>query len=912
MVNFIKAFLLTAALWLVACSSFDDGEERALERYDEFGVRFSPTEVQGSVQYLPSMTPEYFRIVTVDRKLNPRDSFELYPVDVYKFIHDNRDYEYPYLKIVTVFPAEGEQKQMEFVQYMRLSRAGNFSKLNQNFYAALASKRIETLVQKEDYDFDDAVDTAFAELGRVFGVDLSDVYGKKYDLAPFVYCRHEISDSVFYHDFIEFRDSFAKSGSIDSSIIVRAADAWLSTFEQVYEKGYLRFKSGSRDKDYDDENYSYKFFSGAYGIGFPRCDTCYSEILNKKSAYYGRKFICEYDGSNWNNTFFRLPSLLEDTLGLCKVKAVSIVEHNGMYYLCKNKEFAWKTESNRDTILTYKYGACGGYYTRDHAFYLKDSLFFCECDSKNKCAWTNKYANTVFHEGDSLYAEVLHAKALDQFGECKDDGNKKQLDSVFVQCSFGRWAQIDSLMYYLGGCTKTNQVGKHLGVYYSCKDYWAGSDSPVWREVYPPVYYNDTCDSRYQNHTVKYDGAYFICEADYCVDEDGFVKSGCWGIGHWRTIEDDEMIPPMIDNVPCNRDRINEKVAYGDEFYICRDGRWYSVGADSVMAPEKDGLFCTDSLYGLVKRYNGDYYVCESVKTWRKMSALEAGPYEYRDSLGACSAISQKTIHWSEKADSFFGCAKMDSVWDWHEILLGAKPYTMPKSFKRENFKGGKIDKDSIYTVEVENSTYRFILSKNTMYLTHVDLSSGAYDAYFYNGNLFLHVERPQERLRVDSLKNTTEEFDTYYKSWKSSITSYSKCGGRYTANVDTVYLTRFDVDSYKDYMDWNRASKFCPDGFHIPSSEEFMQEDYIAYLTTNMDLRNDSPLMWDYYISRCSVYGNLIYFDLFWTSTEKDEKTQECFEYAWHHRDGEKGRRLVDCPKDLYPMVQALCVQDE
>ena len=64
MVNFIKAFLLTAALWLVACSSFDDGEERALERYDEFGVRFSPTEVQGSVQYLPSMTPEYFRIVT--------------------------------------------------------------------------------------------------------------------------------------------------------------------------------------------------------------------------------------------------------------------------------------------------------------------------------------------------------------------------------------------------------------------------------------------------------------------------------------------------------------------------------------------------------------------------------------------------------------------------------------------------------------------------------------------------------------------------------------------------------------------------------------------------------------------------------------------------------------------------------
>lgn len=907
MVNFIKAFLLTVALWLVACSSFDDGEERALERYDEFGVRFSPTEVQGSVQYLPSMTPEYFRIVTVDGKLNPRDSFELNPVDVYKFINGLRDYEYPYLKIVTVFPTEGEPKQMEFAQYMRLSRAGNFSKLNQNFYAALASKRIETLVQKEDYDFDDAVDTAFAELGRVFGVDLSDVYGKKYDLAPFVYCRHEISDSVFYHDFIEFRDSFAQSGSIDSSIIVRAADAWLSTFEQVYEKGNPRFKSSSRDKNYDDDNYSYKFFSGAYGIGFPRCDTCYSEILNKKSAYYGRKFICEYDGSNWNNTFFRLPSPLEDTLGLCKVKAVSIVEHNGLYYLCKNKEFAWKTENNRDTILTYKYGACGSYSTKNQFFYLKDSLLFCECVN-GECAWTNKYANTVFNEGDSLYAEVLHATALERFGKCDQDGTSKQLDSVFVQCSFGRWAQIDSLMYYLGGCTKTNQVGKHLGVYYSCKGYWAGSDSPVWREVYPPVYYNDTCDSRYQNHTVKYDGSYFICEADYCVEEDGFIRSGCWGIGHWRTIKDDELIPPMIDNVPCSRGRINEKVAYGNEFYICRDGRWYSVDADSVMAPEKDGLFCTDSLYGLVKRYGETYYMCDSVRSWREMPALEAGPYAFRDSLGKCNSNLQKTIYWSEKADAFFGCTKIDSVLDWREIRLGKEPYTMPESFKKEKFKGGTFTDDSIYSVTVDNNLYRLILSKNTMFLSHVDLASGGYDAYFYNKNLFLHRERSKERLSLDSLDNKSESFETFYETWKVDVKKYSECNRR-SANVETVSLLDFDETAY---MDWASAKSFCPEGFHIPSIEEFKQEDYISYLTTDLMLRNDSPVLWYFKMHTSGCYeNNNVYFDIFWSATEKNSKTQECFEIAWRDR-GELGRRVVDCPKDLYPMVQALCVQDE
>lgn len=523
MMNLIKTSLLTVALWLVSCSFMDGEEERILERCDEFGDRYSPTEIQGHAEYLPSMMPEFFRIVTVDSKLNPRDSFELYPVDVYKFINGLRDYEYPYLKIVTVFPAEGEQKQMEFVQYMRLSKAGSYSRLNQNLYAALASKRVETLVQKENYDFDNAIDTAFSEMGRVFGVDLSDAYEKKYDLAPFVYCRHEISDSVFYHDFEEFRDSFAKSGKIDSSVIIRAADAWLSTFEQTYENSRPRFKSRSRDKDYDNDNFSFKLFGRVYGVGFSQCDTCYSKILNKQSTYYGRRFICEYDRWNSNNTFFRLSSLLEDTLGLCKVNAVSIVEHNDMYYLCKDKEFIWKTENNRDTILTYKYGACGGYYTRDHAFYLKDSLFFCECDSKNKCAWTNKYANTVFHEGDSLYAEVLHATALERFGKCDQDGTSKQLDSVFVQCDLGRWKQIDSLSFYLGHCSRKNVRGEHLGVYYGCGNFYRyGVQGSAWAEIPAPVYFDDNCglEEMAERKVVHYGNDSFMCCSYGCVNDE--------------------------------------------------------------------------------------------------------------------------------------------------------------------------------------------------------------------------------------------------------------------------------------------------------------------------------------------------------------------------------------------------------
>ena len=909
--------LLFALLSLVACSD-DDGV--VLARYDEVGFKYSPTALQGLVEYALPMVPECVRIERLDEHFKSVDSIEV-PIDstiknAFAFKVGERDYEMPFVKIVAIF-LNGE-KRVEFSQYVRLGDYNGNLKLNLN--EALVAGRIDSLMQKENLDYAAAEEKARSEMTQLFGLDFSALYANRYRevhyankwemYKPYLYCRHEISDSLFYSDYKELYESFSKTGRIDSSMIVRAADAWLATFENtIGENGKPTFKSFSRNAFWNEYKYWHDFFQKSYGIKFSMCDTCQAIIEKKSSDFYGRRFVCEFEKWGGVNSYIRLATLFEDSIGACLLSKTALVEHNGLNYLCKKNENVWKVENNRDTLLTYKFGACGGYATANHAFYAKDSLFFCECDVDKNCAWTDKYVKTVFNEKDSLYAEVLHAKAVDQFGECKENGNKQKLDSVFVQCSFERWMQIDSLLYYLGGCTKDNQKGEHLGLYYSCIEYWQGADSPVWREVYPPVYFNDTCDSRYQNHVVKYDSTYFICEAEYCIEEDGFVKFGCWGVGHWRKIKDDEMIPPMIDNIPCDRNRINLRISYGNEFYVCREGRWYPVDADSVKPHEKDGLFCTDSLYGLVKRYGGSYYMCDSVRTWREMPALEAGPYEYRDSLGRCDGISQRTVHWSKKAETFFGCAKMDSVWDWHEILLGAKPYTMPASYKRELFEGGKFTGDSIYSVKVDNNLYRFILSKNTMYLSHVDLASGGYDAYFYNGNLFLHKERSEKRLRVDSLKNKSEAFDTFYEAWKADIKAYSKCSNRYTANVDTMYLMRYDEEAYAG---WASAKLFCPTGFHIPSSTEFMQDDYIAYTTTDSTLRNDSPLMWDYHISRCSIVGSLIYLDLFWTSTEKDDETQKCFEYAWHHREGEKSRRVVDCPKDLYPMVQTLCVKDK
>ena len=270
-----------ALLWLAACSD-DDSSGDVVLRIDENGEEFSPTKLEGSVEYLPSMKPEAVRVVRLDNKLYPVDSFELSIesnyMDNYSFRDGLRDYETPYIKVVTVFPSEKKNEKMEFVQYVRLGKDN--TKLKQNFFAALAAERIEKLVRDKKYSFAEAEDSAMATLGVVFDMDLNGVNERKYDglgtygyygdllkdMKPYVYCRHEISDSVFYGDFKKFRETFAEKGTLDSTWIIKAADTWLSTFEILVDSADYLFKSASRDTVDNLVWLDQKFFSRAYGV----------------------------------------------------------------------------------------------------------------------------------------------------------------------------------------------------------------------------------------------------------------------------------------------------------------------------------------------------------------------------------------------------------------------------------------------------------------------------------------------------------------------------------------------------------------------------------------------------------------------------------------------------------------------
>ena len=442
--------LLFALLSLMACSSFDSEEVRF--RYDDNGLQYSPTEIQGYVVYLRSLNLESVKVIGVDASLHPLDTidalFDTRQKPDILFFASMHDYEYPIVKIVTVF-APNENEKMEFCHYVRLSQYNNQVILSLG--SALMSGRIEYLVQEQGIPFDDARSQAVSESADAFLVnpytDLQ-VYNyanNKANLSGvmfYIYCQHEISDSVFYSTYKEYFKAFAKTGSIDSTLLVKSADAWLSTFK-VYddEYGNTHFRSFSRDSGAGVSYCDYGFFERAYGIelsltadDWKARKNRFVKIDKEESQFNNRMFIYDADLGYW-----RLQMKLEDSIGVCMYRTDSAAFCNGVYYLCDEGSASWYEDSHREVILNRMYGECvSAYAFNGNSGYFRDSLFFCECDKERNCAWTDKYVDSVFNKGDALYASALNARAAQRFGECNSvtNGEERTLDTVSVYCSW--------------------------------------------------------------------------------------------------------------------------------------------------------------------------------------------------------------------------------------------------------------------------------------------------------------------------------------------------------------------------------------------------------------------------------------------------------------------------------------------
>ena len=559
------ALALLFVFWgLMACSDAGNDGGEILVRYDEDGMKFSPTEIDGIVGYMPLMKAESVRIVTLDASLNPVDSFEV-PIDSLEwgsdgFKVDSRDYEYPYVKLVTIFPL-GENGKMEFPQYLNLLTYN--SNIFLQFYGAVISGRVETLVRDKGFRLRDAKKKAYKELEEALGTSIGspdsrafydrDDYGRPglFDLWIYLLCRHEISDSLFYSDFKELRDSFAKEGTISASIKARAGDAWLSTFKISADSTERDlFKSTSRDTSLILQRLDTAFFKWAYGIENAWKDSV--KIENEHSEYNGRMFVYE-ERCNLSSCGWRLKAPLEEKIGACLYDRSRYAELDGVSYLCRKESFVWVPVSDVDTILRHKYSRCEGkaYGHYGEIGFYNDNMYVCDCESEDKCNWNEVKDDFKAIVLDTPTVNVLATKL---YGECRDhDGEKHVMDSILVRCRWTKWLKVDTLSYYMGICKNSSnrdEFGQlENGDYYKCRAY--GGDK--WERCTYADVQGDLCNWVTVDIYKKYDDKYFHCKNE-----------------KWNEVSEEDVYAPVVKGDSCSSKNEKEIKKYDDEYFVCR------------------------------------------------------------------------------------------------------------------------------------------------------------------------------------------------------------------------------------------------------------------------------------------------------------------------------------------------------
>lgn len=558
-------------LWLAACSDDESGGDIVI-RIDEDGATYSPTALEGYVEYMPSMQAECVRVVQLDNKLNPIDSFEVRidPDSWYakRFSVGMRDYESPYIKLVTVFPV-GKNEKMEFPQYYKLDDYN--SNIYLQFYGALISGRVETLVQKEKFSLSGAIEKAYEELEKSMGLLLDEPQNRSFnegnnyyyyysdnstglfDYLPYVLCRHEISDSLFYSDFKEWRDSFAKEGKFDPAIKVRAADSWLATFR--LPSGSLSdydFESVNRDTSSRLATLDTAFFTWAYELDRSWYEKDSIEIKNELSLYNGRQFVYERNCSVFYG--WRLQTALEDTIGTCLCGDWDFTEHDGTSYLCRYQNtMGWEVLGDLDSILNYKYTECNrGEWSYGLLGYYENKTYVCDCDSADECGWSEVKED---FEGVVLDTPTVNILATRLYGDCRDhDGEKQVMDSILLRCHWNRWAMVDTLSYYMGVCNNTSnqmEFGQMPnGDYYKCRT----NGGKKWEPCTYPEVKGDLCNWTMRPVYKKYGDQYFYCSP---ANE------------KWSEVPEDSVYKPVVNEDPCDSENKGEIKKYDDEYFIC-------------------------------------------------------------------------------------------------------------------------------------------------------------------------------------------------------------------------------------------------------------------------------------------------------------------------------------------------------
>ena len=455
-----------------------------------------------------------------------------------------------------------------------------------------------------------------------------------------------------------------------------------------------------------------------------------------------------------------------------------------------------------------------------------------------------------------------------QEGECTEAREKERvkIGESFFRCDSLHWEATDELTYLRGDCEKSRNGevfhDKKYGTFMCIEQGSMGKDyvitwESVWVESTLPYYHGDKCEkAKNQNEVKFYEDKYFICDDS-----------------KWRALADSEITTPISEKDFCDSSKLHTFKTFGDSLFVCEDMQW--------RAPNKKELIVREA----VARNEFDVHYCDQ-------------------------GVEGTTLFWDSTDSTLYGCGpnhlyrKADGTYGWKRVdnIVGHNATGL--TFYNDDgadFAGGKFTTGSTYEVDYRGLHFTFKLG--TSWEFQDELVDGIltddnipYVWRYMNGRAFVRDSMGHKTVRLDTLKGKSESFEEFYTKWVEHIDD-NEIG----TSENVAAVANFDENAHKTLQ---QAMDLCPEGFRLPDSTEWR-----TIVPKERDMES---------FVASSKYGVKKRYNLFWTSNEKDSETQYCYEYVlkqnerdsyyWDFVEG----NIVECPKDLYPMVQAICISEE
>lgn len=460
---------------------------------------------------------------------------------------------------------------------------------------------------------------------------------------------------------------------------------------------------------------------------------------------------------------------------------------------------------------------------------------------------------------DSAFVENPLSYRDSAFGKCTTErkGEKERLNQRYYMCADSGWVSIDRVTYFLGICDRSKyvdippyvsygQIFKNDSVgYYLCYN-------DEWIKSIAPVFYHEECN---EGRVINIDDVYYACHDK-----------------NWVYATPEDLDGRLLGDEFCDNTQEGRHIKISDtQYYRCYEDKW------------KLENYTNEQLivYELAKKYGLDEHYCDSAN------------------LGASPV-------WLPKESLFLSCGSDYNFFD----FVTVKPDSVLEESVMET---GKL-KGSGYEMYliVENNGIRYEFSQGSVYrLKNIVMDSVPYKVAYLNGRYF--VTNGQGDYHVSDLnyvKERSESFESFYEKWIDEVAENFRCYPWIDSKCSepkektAIKNVRINAAYRQVYVTWEKASKMCSPGFHIPSADEWMTPNFY---TQDQYYPVDHPV----------DVGNSVYYDIFWTSDELDDETQYCYEQAWfkHSTITSAGNmvesRIIECPKDLHPLVQVMCVED-